>query len=491
MSKKRTFDEAFCDPVTVPFKARVPAGHCTFTIEVPKIYEDRRFFFSSFFLMPDFYSTEAALEDLEDPEVQNTPIEYEIVLKQTFLSKPSLYPETFELDKAITKTQVLPQKVNDFFEAHKPSGCLHLGAFFDWIDTRFYLGSWDEYMKSMAKEFYNEPLDKAKHFNALPVSARSIFGVNNYLFPTNMSEETREFIRFRLWLAPNTDAYFSSDVHLLCMGFSEEQLGDRVYQRKILIENDNSVMGFSMFPAENPYDVTMSKEVIKHQFKMDLALNDNVFITYDYPIVIKKADSFKNKNYFDKLKEALAEIREFSNFMLDVAYNATTKKFKFSFARNPSLSKMTLLVPTDLAERLGFGLITGINENNAEGERVDDDDIDVTKTETKARALGYDTGMILVTNEAKTTNTLKGISEQLMCTVYPTATGVYEISGLESRFAPPTMHLPNFFSSAQGDVHVTFKLYRFLDSNQPATLDWKNGAFVCGQFRGIEPDQHL
>jgi len=75
--------------------------------------------------------------------------------------------------------------------------------------------------------------------------------------------------------------------------------------------------------------------------------------------------------------------------------------------------------------------------------------------------------------------------------VYPTATGVYEISGLESRFAPPTMHLPNFFSSAQGDVHVTFKLYRFLDSNQPATLDWKNGAFVCGQFRGIEPDQHL
>jgi len=127
---------------------------------------------------------------------------------------------------------------------------------------------------------------------------------------------------------------------------------------------------------------------------------------------------------------------------------------------------------------------------NAEGERIDDD-IDVTKTETKARALGYDTGMILVTNDSKTSNSMRGISDQLMCTIYPTATGVYEISALESCFAPPTMSLPNFFPSGQADIPVTFKLYRFLDSNQPASLDWKNGAFVCGQFRGFQAEEQV
>ena len=492
MSRKRNYDTALCDQVHVPFKTRIPAGHSTFTINVPKIFNERKFYFSSLFLTPDFYSIEAAMEDLDDPDVMNTPIEYEIGFKSTFLSKPSLYPETFELDKTIVKTQVLPQKVNEFFEAHKPSCCVHLGSFFDWTDIRFEIvgGTWDDFMKEMAIEYYNVPLDPTKHFNALPVSARNIYGVNNYLFPTKMSEETREHLRFRLWLAPNTDALFSSDVHLLTMGFSEDQLGDRVYHRKFLIENDNGTMSFSMFEAENPHEPKMSKDDIKKEFKMDLKLHDNVFITYEYQMSITKAKSMKNINYFTMLKDALGHLSEYCNLLMDISYNETAKKYKFTFPRNPAMSKMTLFLPKDLAERLGFGLVNSITETNAEGDHVDDD-IDVSKTETKARALGYDTGMIVVTNDSTTSNAMKGISDQLMCTVYPNSTGVYEISLLESCFAPPTMSLPNFFPTRQADIPVTFKLYRFLDSNQPVTLDWKNGAFVCGQFRGIPRQEHL
>ena len=495
MSRKRNYETAFkslCDQVHVPFKVRIPAGHSTFTIDVPKIFDDRLFYFSSLFLTPDFYSIEAAVEDLEDPEVKNTPIGYDIVLKATFLSKPSLYPETFELEKSVTKTQALTLKVNAFFEAHKPDPCIHLGGFFDWTDKRFddYNGSWDNFMKDMASDYYNEPLDLTKHFNALPISARTIYGVNNYLFPLDMNEDNRENIRFRLWLAPNTDALFSTDHHLLALGFSVQQVGERIYQNKIIIENDHTEMTFSMFEAENPHEIKMTKDVIKYTFKMNLKINNSVFMTFEYPMSINKANSMKNSNYFAMLKEALRNVSEYCNFLLDVSYDDSAKKFKFVFPRNPAMSKMSFLVGKDLAERLGFGLVNSISNTNAEGERVDDD-IDVTKTETKARALGYDTGMILVTNDSKTSNSMKGISDQLMCTVYPTSTGVYEISLLESCFSPPTMPLPNFFSSGQPDIPVTFKLYRFLDSNQPVTLDWKNGAFVCGQFRGIKREEEL
>ena len=119
MSKKQIADSpfgTFCDQVHVPFKIRIPAGQSTFSLNVPKIFRDRQFYFSSFFLTPNFYSLEATVEDLEDPEVMNTPIEYGIMFKLTFKDKNSLYLGTFELDKSIIKTAVVAQKINEFFE---------------------------------------------------------------------------------------------------------------------------------------------------------------------------------------------------------------------------------------------------------------------------------------------------------------------------------------------------------------------------------------
>ncbi len=176
--------------------------------------------------------------------------------------------------------------------------------------------------------------------------------------------------------------------------------------------------------------------------------------------------------------------------MVDVSYDDRAKKFKFIFPPNQNILQTSVMLTRDLAERLGFGLVDSISQANAQGNRVEDD-IDVKRTESKARALGYDTGMILVTNESKTSNNVIGISDQLMCTVYPNAVGVYEISPLESCFSPPTMSLPNFYSGGQNEVAVPFKLYRFLDNSEPAKLDWKNGAFVSGQLRGTKPEQQV
>jgi hypothetical protein len=118
-------------------------------------------------------------------------------------------------------------KTNLFFECHKPNTCLHLGAFFDWTDVRFDSDhvSWDEFMTTVVLEYYDKSLDKKKHFNSLPILARSLDGVNNYLFPISEIEDVRRNICFRLWLGPNTSAVFLTDCHLLTMGFLRAQIG--------------------------------------------------------------------------------------------------------------------------------------------------------------------------------------------------------------------------------------------------------------------------
>jgi hypothetical protein len=44
----------------------------------------------------------------------------------------------------------------------------------------------------MAPAYYGEAYDPAKEFNALPCLARKVYNVNNYLIPTEMTEEVLE-----------------------------------------------------------------------------------------------------------------------------------------------------------------------------------------------------------------------------------------------------------------------------------------------------------
>jgi hypothetical protein len=87
-TRKRPFDDTHDSStfreVYVPFKQRVPLGRSDFTVNVPQIYNDRHFFFSSLVLMPDFYSKEAQAENLENQEVLDTPIDYEVFFKIIF-----------------------------------------------------------------------------------------------------------------------------------------------------------------------------------------------------------------------------------------------------------------------------------------------------------------------------------------------------------------------------------------------------------------------
>ena len=490
MSRKRTFDGTLNSStfreVYVPFKQRIPLGRSQFTVNVPHIYTDRSFFFSSLVLMPDFYSKEAQAENLEDQEVLDTRIDYEVYFKVIFDSTPPFFPDTYILvARDITTTPLLAGAINNFFEIHKPAVATRLGIFFDWIDLRFDgdRSGWDNWVQNvMALVYYDEAYDPAKHFNALPLSARSVTGVNNYLIPTNLSRENLRNLRFRLILAPNTTAAFSTGGPLRNMGFSDAQLGARGKLNKLrIVNNENATFHFLL--ANTSFDEYIEKS---STFKVDLELTNTDYVSNTSVFSVTKGESVKNVNYEKVLKKVLEVISYDSNIKFDLSYSEGEKIFSFTFPLDRAIRLATFVVPQDLSERLGFELVTDITTNNKKGKPVPED-IDVKNTETKARALGYDTGVVVVSNANIRSNTTAGINEEFMCSLYPTATGTFEIPHLESCFKPATTKLPHFYTSSTGTVPAVFKLSRFLENDDLVHLDWKNGAFVSGLLRGSKP----
>lgn len=146
---KRSFDKrnkTLSDEVFVHFKTRLGTGQSQFTVNVPVIFSDRQFFFSSLVLLPDFYSLEALVEGIDDPDVYNTLIHYELQFKTNFLDKPNFYPDEYVLPATVTTVMELVKSINEFFEAHKPTVASRLGFFLDWTDARFEeeTNQWDE-----------------------------------------------------------------------------------------------------------------------------------------------------------------------------------------------------------------------------------------------------------------------------------------------------------------------------------------------------------
>jgi hypothetical protein len=206
----------------------------------------------------------------------------------------------------VTMTVDLVKQINTYFESNKPTGIVTTPVFFDWVDLRFDSvtdKSFDEYYQRMAQVYYDESFDPAKHFNALPRSARKVFGVNNYLLPTLLIGEVLENVRLRINIAPNSFASFSTDTHLLSMGFDSSQYGNIKYKNdNFKIENK----GFANF-----WNITGKQKMLPelivtpNKFKMFMEVFEENFISKDYSLQITKKDSIKNERFKTELKKSI------------------------------------------------------------------------------------------------------------------------------------------------------------------------------------------
>ena len=493
--RKRDNQGNFADSNTrdifVPFKCEVPAGTSTFDIMVPITFLNRIYSFDNVMLILNMYALQAQIFNEETEEELKEYLSYNIAFQVTFLSekKNLFYGPVYEMPTEIKMTDELTKQINKYFELNKPSGIVSTPIFFDWIDLRFEKvtdKTFDEYYQSMARTYYGEEFDVSKHWNALPRSARKVFGVNNYLLPTLLTGDVLDNIRLRINIAPNTLASFSTNLYLLCMGFDAGQIGNRKRITDNFVYKNSSISHYREIQCNNK--IIPELIVTPNKFKLFAQVIEKNYFSAEYNLQITKRDAMKNEKFEEKLKTAFLEYEKFGNISFGVNYNPSAKRFSFLFPKNNKMINMKIVIDPDLAERIGFEMNREITPSRNKGEELVE--FDPKETEERARALSHETGLIIVSHHnPRGTNTTVGMSEQYMAALYPTETGnmlmhVNEICNEKPFFMlPPTSTI----SMTAPLIPITFLLSRFSDNSELVNLIWKEGFTMQGTLRGVHP----
>ena len=485
---KRT-DSVAAENVNIPFRVYIPAGHSTFTVAIPAEFTDRKYYFSNVVLLSQFYSDQAADMELDTDDELNQVLSFPLHVKMNLfdITQP-FYGNFYTPDTSVVTTDLLAKGINAYYEINKPKGLYRLGCVFDWTDGRFnpHLERWDQFVKWMAPDYYDEDFDITKHFNALPVSARNLQGVNNYLYPTDLNDLSVESLRFCMNLAPNANLTFSNKQFLIDLGFSDETQIPIANSKNQYVYKNPSKSSFMRLIADNPAVINLSKKPSVLKVRMQVIATNY----FSEPVLVQVTirQSLKNDNFAAAIKTVLLDIADKENLQFNISYNKVTKVFDFSFPINDKIINPTIVVGAELAERLGFGLINDITLANKTGLPVNDK-LDDALVQEKSRALAYDTGVVIITDENKSTRFTSQVPTKYMSSLYPTGMGTLEIQASDLCQTMPTADLTEtgIILTEKGNVYPCFKLWRFLDNNELVPLVWIVGAFINGVLRGINP----
>ena len=482
--KKMNFENAAAEQrIDIPFRVYIPAGSSHFEIRIPASQRHRAFYFSYVSYYPDFYSNQAALLDLDtDAEMDETFFHF-VQLKCQFGKDDTLFPGALSLRPTVVTTMSLATTFNKFFEFYKPEGVVSLGAFFDWADKRKPMGTslekWVEV--EMAQDYYGEPFNRTKHFNALPLSAQLVSGSNNYLFPTNLTADNLPFLVYRLNLAPNTDASFANSLALQDFGFTDATIGKRQGPGagQYRIENED-VETYRAVVSGNPISVRLTPDANK--LRIALRVHNKMFLSEQVQVKITRRDSYADAKYEAKLKAAFLKMEEMANLRVGFSFDGTKKTFKFHFPENANLRNLTVLTDRELSQRLGFDFRAQMSVDNPEGKKIPDSS-DVRDAREKSIAIAYDTGLVVVSDENQASCSTVGISDRVMCTLNATHDGQLKIHLGDKCDKPVTTKAARFLDNVDGFVSVRFKLSRIVDSNDLVALVWKPGSYIQGNLR--------
>jgi hypothetical protein len=319
--------------------------------------------------------------------------------------------------------------------------------------------------------YYGVAYEETLHDNALPPSVKNVTGANNFLYPTAVSQIELSDVRVRMTLAPNTKVTFSTDKQLSSMGFSDAQIGDRKGKKQFVFEN-LSTSDYLTIQAENQ---PLAKLLVTTLSLRIYPASENV-VSLTEQFVVTQKQLRKNSELVKVISKALDNLSTATNLKFNLTYAAP--QFSLSFPENTNINA-SLNVPVDLAFRLGYGFVTQIKNTSVAEPKPDR--FDTSNTATKARALVYDTGQVIVTMENTSSNLNSVTGDIVVATLYPTPQGSLEM--LTSFLPRPMVKLP-FFASGTSTIPVTFRLSRFNDDETLMPFVWKTGAYLSGTLRG-------
>ena len=510
-----------------PFFEEVAEGASSFTISVPRNYssftlpnvhgsgsgetQKREFYFSDFHLTPSFYSARAAQLGLDsDPANAQT---FSVYFRFLFVVNLEMYSPTQPLEllkeikfkhalQAYTLDNLL-RVVNAYFELKKPEGVIRSPLFFDWAFRPWYKvhgGSTRERSvydfaksgvipdvlapESLPSFYFDDPPQNEEgedildqYLGALEHSLADLKMANHFRFPEKMlSNPTRlELVRIRLNLAPNTTALFSSTGLLEQLGFAEDR---RTSGNKIPFIN-NYTDEYQSFVALNPpraVNVTPTDNTIILKNSQPSFGTDTRRCTFD-------AQTFRdNETVFQTLRKEFDVLSDKANLQVSLNYKTEESRFDIVYPQNKYI-QTRVICNKECGERLGYGPVTKITQNMF-GRPVEAAD-NVVNAEIKARALAFDTDMIIATLDSSSSSRTHGLEEPLLGTLLPTESGTYN---MKFQKAQRSVELPTTgLGGGQFLIPLKVNLWSMKRGSEKMPLDWNVSFTVGGVLEGRVP----
>lgn len=464
--------------VSTPFRTRVPAGTCTFNVNVPKnnFIGDRKFYFSNLHVQPNFFNKEADLLGLDaDPDLDSL-INYPIQVRLDFRDVTTFYGPGYKNSSTTMETQDLIELINEHFELNRPDSTYATPFFIDWIDLEDHkTESPESYVPQNAATYYGSDVIEGVHSDKLPHSVQAMDNVNNFALPigTMNSILFSNRIRLRIWMGPFTRAIFSSNQPFVDdLGFTFAQFG-KSYKNQFIL-NNKSHLWQPVKVAATPMKMTFTK----------VAFN---FTVVPYTSSIKNRldiTSMTKREWKDNDKVALYLKNVFTtassnlNIMFSFGFNPITQTFYFNFPDSDNASIKIACVP-DFALRLGYGqetfIVKGMQASTQKKENT------IMDAHYKALAVAYDTGLVICTLDNTSSNTTSGSDNEFMTALYPQMSGLVVMpeGGISH-----ALHLNVLRQSTAAFVPITFRLLRIYEDEKCANFKWNHDAYVYGTLTG-------
>lgn len=488
--------------VSCPFHKYIAPGTSTFTVSVPKPFltycspseenyrsavQKRKFFFSCLRVVPDFFSRDAQMFELDTAEdllVKMTNQFHLVHRISPFLfnfaaGADSLWEfETKSANLEDNKIGTFFDTVNKYSELAKPKGLVRAPFFFDWTtvdldvmqEDESELTDTDDYIKSFASFFYADSTTLLVHFDKLQPSQRKVPLANNWAFPDRAYEDAKILsqLRVRLAVAPNTKILFSTKKMLELLGFRPEKRTSYKYEF-----SNQSSNAYTYFVAEDPPTVGTY-----NYGKINAAPYSNLVVTPVQTIATNFKEKRSNATLYKLLKVALDKLAEETNVDFDVVYDGTSEIFKFVFPTNSAI-KTVVHCDNDLSYRLGYGLKREINEADGSAPVAD---MSIKESAKKARILCFDTGHVVVTCFNTSSNLTSVSNNQYMASLLADNAGMLTMGGCVGE--APSFAPPNYEQDGNNNVPLLCNLLKFNDAGDLVPFQWKTGAFVSGVLQG-------
>ena len=509
-----------------PFFEEVEEGASSFTIAVPRNYssftlpnvhgsgsgdtQKREFYFSDFHLTPSFYSARAAQLGLDsDPANAKT---FTVFFRLYFVVNAEVYTPTsrvdlikeikFKHEKEVFSLDSMLHRINVYFEVKKPEGFIRAPLFFDWVAKAWYkdqdASTADDTVYDFATQevipdrrvpnfmdsFYEEetPLDAdgnqilTDFKGGFEASLTDLKMANHFKFPDLMLSRPGRLalIRIRMNIAPNTQALFSSTTLLEQLGFAEDK---RSAGNKIAFKNELADE-YKSYVALNPPKLRVTPTDSTIGLKTHLASlgTDTATCTFD-------AQDFRdNTKVWQKLKPEFDLLSEKANIQVALNYNATESRFEIVYPSNKYVLAR-VLCNREFGERLGYGPLTKLSPSMF-ARPVEASD-NVVNAEVRARALAFDTDMIIATLDSSSSSRTHGLEEPLLGTLLPTESGTYD---MKFQKAQRSVELPTTgLGGGQFLIPLKVNLWSMKRGSEKMPLDWNVSFTVGGVLEGRVP----